>query len=225
MAHPLHEIALPAQTATQGNDDESQRSDPQGETLSWHQALCRGQDDAVDRFATYLVPVLRRNLRRIWRGWKSAFIEDAVEDAVLHYLGHPLIYDPACGTLEKFLTHNANQHMKTRLRSARRRQRHEHCAGEVLLDTLARSIGGRIADIRSPTGHAEDDLVQMLFSLTRTDEERAFIELRLEGAPVADQARALGLEELPVLQQRLGIQRVLTRLRERARRLGWRRHR
>lgn len=184
--------------------------------LSLHRRILAGDTAARDELCWVVLPELRRQLTQGAPGLDCHTIEMAIDDALMLYLTKPQKYQPARGSLLAWLSKIAMNRVLDRLRAVRRRANLEMVFG---LDLW---IFGSRCPSHEPDAEAADAerrrQRQRLVRLARDDRERAFLSARLDGAPLKQQAIALGAEGQTLVAQRTVIKRTLERIRLRAKR-------
>jgi hypothetical protein len=166
-----------------------------------------------------LLPLLSTLVKRGSGGVPHDQVMNAVEDALLEYCGAPSRFDSGRGVpLVMFLMVAARRNLLNSIRSkARRRAREQRLQRELLVMSPAHVV---LEDGSSRRGIvAAADLQSLTSDLTMA--EREAIALWLDGERrTVRLARALGVEDLPVPEQRRWLKRLKDRFRLRVRR--WR---
>jgi RNA polymerase sigma-70 factor (ECF subfamily) len=175
-----------------------------------HDAVLRRDPIAREVLALLLLHRCWRILKHE-RPWLDAnTINDAVEDAVLHYLEAPECFDPSRARLDTFIVRDAMHRALHAVRAdERRRRRDVHMA--------PRNYG----TVPEPDDAADspEDLLAALIRGVATGSEREFLEAKAHGEhQTSVLAAILGFEGLPVVDQRRAVKRVTDKLIVRMRR-------
>jgi DNA-directed RNA polymerase specialized sigma24 family protein len=174
-----------------------------------HGALLTGDETARDRLASILLARVSRILIHRMPSIDRSVINDAVEDAVIHYLDHPHSFVPTRSSLETFITFAAWRNVKDLLRASGRRRRAEE-----------RAAAENQAGVKS-TSNDRRSRPSWLLGVAANDSERRFLSAWLfENASVRELASVLGKEGAPTSEQKVAVRRVKEKLRLRLRRLG-----
>ena len=185
-----------------------------------HERLLQGDPTASADCADAVIgPLTKRLQKRFPELRRSDFLVDAVTDAVFSYLRRPDQYDPNKRGLLGFLSMAAEGDLKNALAKWHRRNEMEITLDHVDLEVVARN------NVVGPAGaDADVDLneirsgVNALFDDPR---DRQVAELMLDGERSTKPfARLLGLEGLPVPEQRREVKRHKDRIKKRLARYG-----
>jgi hypothetical protein len=178
---------------------------------------------ARDVLARHFLPKLTVRLRRRWTAWESELVPDAVEDTIISYLDRPWRYDPSRGSLENYLSHNSHRRAQTLRRGVLRRLARERPTNAVDLEYFSDVTDSSPPLLLSDAGASErNGVMEALCSLATTDAEIAALTVYLDCGSDSAQAKATGIAPASATELKQGIRRVIKRLRERARRRGWR---
>ncbi len=180
--------------------------------LELHARLVAGDQAIANQLCELMVPELRRQLRQ-WapRSWLE-FLEDAIDDTLTALVARPARCNPRRGDPIAWLMTIARNKVIDAARAAGRRRRRELPLTDEFAAALAAS---------GPTDHSSGDPVwvdhrrRQILAVARTDCETQFLEARMRGAPVAVQAALLGAAERSEHEQRVLVNSVWHRLRQR----------
>ena len=193
-------------------------------TESWykqiHERLLRRDPTASAECAEGVIGALTKQLeRRFPRLRESDLLADAVTDAVFSYLKRPEQYDPARRGLLGFLTMAAEGDLKNALAKRQRRREMEVPLDDVDLETVG---GNRVVGPAEAAGEVDLDKIRSGVSALFDDpRDRQLAELVLEGERSIEVcARTLGLEGLPIVEQRREVKRHKDRIKKRLERYG-----
>lgn len=182
------------------------------ELLALHHAWLRGDGAAREQLAIVLLDTGRRSLRRKAVGVDVCIVDDAVEDAIVHYLAEPRRYKETLARLDTFISVDARHRMLNAIRSEARRRRHH-----VQLDPSTEPPAPPVGDVEALPQFAARDLIER----SASGPERAFLDARAHGERrTAVLARLLELNGLTVPEERLAVKRVSDKLMLRLRRLA-----
>jgi len=193
-------------------------------TESWykqiHQRLLTRDPTASAECAEEVIgPLTKRLERRFPRLRESDLVADAVTDAVFSYLKRPEQYDPARRGLLGFLAMAAEGDLKNALAKRQRRREMEVSLDDVDLETVG---GNRVVGPAEAAGEVDLDKIRSGVSALFDDpRDRQLAELVLEGERSIEVcARILGLEGLPIVEQRREVKRHKDRIKKRLERYG-----
>ncbi len=193
-------------------------------TESWykqiHQRLLTRDPTASAECAEGVIgPLTKRLERRFPRLRESDLVADAVTDAVFSYLKRPEQYDPARRGLLGFLAMAAEGDLKNALAKRQSRREMEVSLDDVDLETVG---GNRVVGPAEAAGEVDLDKIRSGVSALFDDpRDRQLAELVLEGERSIEVcARILGLEGLPIVEQRREVKRHKDRIKKRLERYG-----
>ena len=193
-------------------------------TESWykqiHQRLLTRDPTASAECAEGVIgPLTKRLERRFPRLRESDLVADAVTDAVFSYLKRPEQYDPARRGLLGFLAMAAEGDLKNALAKRQRRREMEVSLDDVDLETVG---GNRVVGPAEAAGEVDLDKIRSgVIALFDDPLDRQLAELVLEGERSMEVcARILGLEGLPIVEQRREVKRHKDRIKKRLERYG-----
>jgi DNA-directed RNA polymerase specialized sigma24 family protein len=180
-----------------------------------HGRLVAGELVVAEELCALLAPELRRSLRARNPRIAPELIEEAIDDTLTALIRAPARCDPARGDSMAWLVTIARNKLLDSIRAMARLR-------EVpLTEDLERVL-------QAPVGTSSDDLAardawiethrRRILAVAKTEPERRFLEARLRGASLAEQASALGAQDLPEAEQRALVNRMWERLRLRLRR-------
>jgi len=149
-------------------------------------------------------------------------IQDAVTDTLINYIQKPLQFDPSKNSLNGFLIMSAKRDLQNILAKQYRlktKEKVSECV-EVLSDSGNKQLE-RIF-INSPVGNLiEKEMRQKINVLFDEPKEREFLDLMLHGERVTEKYSAvLGIENLPISEQRKIVKRHKDRIGKKLERLG-----
>ena len=174
-----------------------------------HARLLGGDDAAAEEICYLMHSMLTVHVRRRLQTTDPHEICTAVSDALLTYLRNPVQFNPCRGALDSWLMTVALNRARDIRRRARRQGR-EVTSGIDLSQLISAEL---VASAR------ESQPADRVLALARDVRERAFLQCRLAGSPMAVQAAALGVAESPPAEQRRVVYRAIERIVKRARRL------
>jgi DNA-directed RNA polymerase specialized sigma24 family protein len=153
--------------------------------------------------------------------------DTAAEDAILSLIKDPSAYDPGRLALDAYLRMSARHDLWNRLSSERRRHRRESGWIPVeLLPGAGNLLGSEVDDpsIAAERSEAESRDMVSIFDSVRaglTDLEVRVLGLMRSGERKTSVfAKALGISDLPVEEQKSQVKRVKDRLKKRLKRAG-----
>jgi RNA polymerase sigma-70 factor (ECF subfamily) len=179
----------------------------------FHKRLLAG-DRSTNDFATLILPFLAAEIGRKFPRLDEQLVQDGVIDAFLDFCSHPdqFVEGDEGRSLESFLLGAAWRNVANLYESTRRRTARERRAAgrkkeiDVALDPAERSI--RQEDEKRNSA----DLAEILEPLAPKDRE--FLTLQLNGVRKTEAfAKLLGIENLPIEQQRKEVKRHKDRIR------------
>ena len=149
----------------------------------------------------------------------SDLLVDAVTDAVFSYLRRPKQYDPTKRGLVGYLSMAAEGDLKNALAKQHRRKERELPLDDVDLEVVA---GNRVLETGdSPSEIDLDEIRTGVNALFYDPRDRQLAELVLEGErSIKLFARILGVENLPIDEQRREVKRHKDRIKKRLERYG-----
>jgi len=175
-----------------------------------HQKLSAGDPTASQELAQILLPLLIRQLSKIFPMVDKDIISDGVTDAFLEYCIKPESFDPGKNVpVDRFLLMAARRNVSNVLRSEkRRRDREEKYAREEfveLADFAGNTIGeGRNSDARK---------LSHLLGLLDDPKDKQILRLKLAGERHTEAfSKVLGISDLPVEVQRKEVKRAKDRI-------------
>ncbi len=188
-----------------------------------HARLLAGDPTAsADLVACHGEP-LARQLASRFRTTDPELIVDAVTSALLDLAEQPERFDPARRSFAGFLSMAAKRDLLNLLEKHRPRQLHETAGDPVELERAGRNIDAEAGDAIGDDladREAAAALVRQAMSVARTEEERAVMQLMLDGERATGVfADAIGLAALPPGEQRARVYAVKDRLAARLRRM------
>jgi two-component system, LuxR family, response regulator FixJ len=176
-----------------------------------HGRLLASDRRAADDLCSLLVAEIRRQIRPRDPLITREMIDEALDDTLTELVAAPGRCDPARDPIAWLATIARNK-LKDAGRALRRRRRRE----VALTENLERAL-------EAPAGLSAEELAdrrawiashrRQLLAVAKTGPEQRFLEARLHGAPVNEQAAALGGGELREPEQRALVNRVWERLR------------
>lgn len=193
-------------TATPSRDD----SEHDATIVRLHYRLLEGDTDAAEPMLACLLPHLVNRLQRRFRYSPGDCVIDAVEDALLEYIGRPARFDATRNVpLSAFLLRAAARNLINALESERRRR-----------DREARyATDNGVITMSDPLLDAHDRPNALSGDVTIPSEEREAYELWRKGERRTEVfAQALGLSSLALADQRREVKRFKDRLLKRIRR-------
>jgi DNA-directed RNA polymerase specialized sigma24 family protein len=160
--------------------------------------------------------MVRQQLRQWAHEEATDVIETAVEDALLTYFARPSLYDAGRGHPITWFVAIARNKVREARRQQRRRRARELPFGLDLENLMSSPVLAHERDEneRASLMHAR----AILAGEVRTDQERRFLQARLNGAPIATQAAVLAGRHLPAEQQRRLVHHSWNRLYQRLKR-------
>lgn len=182
-----------------------------------HTRVLAGSLQAAAEICEVLLRDLRPRVSAALFRADAHLVDASIEDAVLMYLDAPSRYDHARGSLPNWLASCAINRARNGQRSERCRLAHEVPMG---VDLTAVLPGGAREGTDVDPEHWVRGHRRALLAAARTDQERAFLAARLDGASLEIQVAALGLVDTPRAQVRIETNRVWDLIR---RRFRWRR--
>jgi len=185
-----------------------------------HDRLLQGDATAsADCAGAVIGPLTKRLERRFPELRGSDVLVDAVTDAVFSYLRQPGQYDPARRGLLGFLAMAAEGDLKNALAKWHRRKEMEVPLDDVDLEVVA---GNRMVGPGDPAGEFDlDEIRSGVRALFDDPRDRQMADLVLEGERSIELfARILGLEGLPIDEQRREVKRHKDRIKKRLERYG-----
>lgn len=196
--------------------------DPQDERLL-HERLLSGDMTAPEEAARKYLPLIEAHVAA--RAWNIYHIKDreliwnATVDAVLlDYILHPARFDPSKSGLLGYLKRAAERDLINELAKNRRQQRGEDLYGDVEEGIRGRNKPSELARIMR---NAEEETVSRIqqqrdtAAATNADNERdsALLRLMVDGERSTSKfAVVLGIEALPVAEQRRIVKQHKDRL-------------
>lgn len=187
--------------------------DPARDDRYWLDRLSDPADRiASSEFADAFLPAVLARLRTGSPGLPDEFLVEAAGTAVLDFVKRPAAFDPARRSLLGYLVMAAEGDLKNLLK---REGRHQKLRLVVELDELP---GNETTDGDSPPCF-EDYAGLMAVRDALPPPEREFLDLMRQGSgDHATFAAILGLEALPLDEQRAEVKRVRDRILKRLRR-------
>ena len=170
---------------------------------SLHERVSRGDNEALDELAGFLLRTLRRRLRRTYRA-PVDLISDACEDAILEYGRRPHRFDSSRGVLlDRFLQHAASRNLLNLLAGEQRRRYRE----TRYADGLSR------AKIPNAGWQAKPGFFRRVLALVDEGPERTAFAQWLHGERSTERlAATLGIAHCPALEQRREVKRFKDRV-------------
>jgi hypothetical protein len=179
--------------------------------VSLHDAALRRDPIAREVLALFLLHRCRRILRHVWPWLDFNTVNDAIEDALLHYLGAPECFDPSRARLDTFIVRDAMYRALHAVRADKRRRRRD-----------ARMMPRNEATVPE-TDSVTDSRENLLTGLMRRvagGRELEFLEAKAHGEHrTRVLAAILGLAGLSAIDQRRSVKRVTDKLLVRMRRV------
>jgi len=180
--------------------------------LALHEHVLGGDQTARERVAVLLLDRVRGILRHERPLVDAQVINDAVEDAIVHYIQSPWRYDPSLARLDTFIVADARHRLRHALRAdARRRLRDDRAARRDEPTRLAPDV---YADM-------PEDMLARLIEQAATGRERAFLQAKARGErSTTVLAQILGLSGLSPVDRQRAVKRTADRLLARMKRLA-----
>jgi len=187
-----------------------------------HERLVDGDLMALEAIAEDVLPRLRRELRHAFGRTADDVLQDAAEDAVMDYARCPRRFDASSDqSLNRCLYRAAWRNVADSLDAdVKRRRREARYSAETAPQDRAPGMGQR-------SGISEVDLKRRILELAINDAEREALGRWLDGERCTEPlAQALGVDFLPILEQRRTVKRFKDRTLKRIARYasitGWR---
>jgi len=188
--------------------------------LEFHRRLLAGDPVVSAEVAERFLGELVRDTRRaLLPGDDEHMADDAAADALLGYIERPVQFDPARGSLSRYLRMSARGDLRN-LRAKEISRRRRLAPADV---ELVGEVGNR--DERQGVPRVDVARVEQLeaaaLDLAQSDDERAVMNLMLDGERRTEEyARVLEIDHQPVDYQRRETKRMKDRLKKRLERAG-----
>jgi DNA-directed RNA polymerase specialized sigma24 family protein len=180
-----------------------------------HTRLLAGDPNARDEVCLRAAPTLREHLRRWFPRETPDVVESGISDALMKYLLEPERYDPGRGQPLSWLLSIAYHSIVDAQRWWRRRWAHETFVGVDIM-RFPMVAAQELSDQRQTWLRKSRET---LLGAARSDEDRALILAKLDGAPGRVLAEAINVAHLPEGKQAEVVKRrwktILRRLQRR----------
>jgi RNA polymerase sigma-70 factor (ECF subfamily) len=172
-----------------------------------HARVIDGDLTALEAIAKDVLPRLRCHLHCAFRHIDDDVLQDAAEDAVMDYARSPQRFDASCHeSLDRCLYRAAWRNVADSLDAdVKRRRREARYATETASQDRTPEV--------EPSGNIDADLTRRILDFAINDAEREALRCWLTGEHGADRlAQALGVDFLPILEQRRTVKRFKDRI-------------
>jgi len=188
--------------------------------LELHHRLVNGDETAsAEVFERYLTPLIEE-LCRYYQSVANrdrTLISDAVTEALFNYVEQPSNYDPSRASLRGYLKMSADGDLRNLLEKEKRREKPKES-----LDKIVELRGG--VRKRNQTGKALEgkEIEAHIEEIVSDEADREVVEMMLDGVRKTERyAEVLGIDHLPIEEQRTKVKRAKDRLKKKLQRADW----
>lgn len=178
-----------------------------------HELVLAGDEAAVETTAREATRVLSTAFSRLYPREDPDAIGGAVDDALVGYVSDPRQFNPSRAKLLTWLGNIVKHRLIDRWRREQTRRIDER---RIDAQTPRPSQATPEQDLETAEERALNR--QRILAVAKSPTDRAFLEARLDGASVQEQAKAAGAGELPLATARRLVNRRADTIRHTARR-------